>query len=477
MIRAAEKLPTPSRSPMGLDWTGRVQLAYAGAYVSLAQWDNAETAAASGRAHEPDLGSEAAGMLAAVDLCRDDDVPAAAKQRTRADRRNAEPAPIDESGGHAMAMRNIPLPALPANAAGDVDYYEGFVQKLGAETVANSNRRQQLLALLDKDADPAVKRRRDGLMARAMDVADAPEPQALFERAAEAIDAASAVHEDMFGSEGRLNGFTEDAADVCQGVPDSDACFTNEMRSRCRPAMNIAHSAWLDHVTEAYRAEPQRIELISRRMSAIGANFADPDQLQYVLASIEGDEIAAANLVVQQAYSWTVALRGFADYCVESPEPNTQPVPAKPQATGYNCPPELKALAVKAELVAGETEAGDAYALGIKVNCEEVETEGSITTLPFVNAFGSVNYSAKSGETTLVIGGKLAAGGTPVQGDFQSGVYVKFGSKGQFADVGWRIGPTIAAGTSLAEYSASDTMDLSFVEGVKYLSSADPSGG
>jgi hypothetical protein len=376
-----------------------------------------------------------------------------------------------------MAMRNIPLPALPANAAADASFYEGFLQKLSGETLANSGRAQQLLALLDKDADPAVKRRRDGLMARAMEVSTAPEPEALFERAADAIDAAQAVHEDMFGTQGRINGFTEAASEACQGVPGSDTCFTNEMRSRCRPAMNTAHSAWLDHVTEAYRAEQQRIELISRRMSAIGANFADPDHLQYVLASIEGDEIAAANMVVQQAASWTIALRGVADYCVESPQPTSQPAPDKPQATGYNCPPELKALAVKAELAAGVTEAGDSYALGIKVNCEEVETEGSITTLPFINAFGSVNYSAKSGETTLAIGGKFAMGGTPVQGDFQSGVYVKLGSKGQVSDVGWRIGPTIAAGTSLAEYSAGDTMDLSFVEGVKYLSSADPSGG
>jgi hypothetical protein len=54
-------------------------------------------------------------------------------------------------------------------------------------------------------------------------------------------------------------------------------------------------------------------------------------------------------------------------------------------------------------------------------------------------------------------------------------VYVKVDSTGHFTDVGWRIGPTVTAGTSLVEYAPSDTMDLSFVEGVKFLMSDQPS--
>jgi hypothetical protein len=468
MIQAAETMAAPARSPMGLDWTGRVQLAYAHAYTSLSQWDNAGKAAQAGRAHETDLTSEASGVLAAVELCRDDDTSKAAEYRVRAHLRNTPQSPLDETRGQVMHLRNIPLPALPENAAGDVDFYWGFVGRLGGESVTNAQRNQQLFGKLDKPADPAVKRRRDGLLARTSKVSNSSVPSALLQQSSKSIDDAMAEHQKLFGPQGRYIEFLEKAADACSGSED-DMCFTNEMRSRCVPATRLAHSAWLDEVTEAIHAEERRIEVISRRMSGIAANFADADHVNFVLNQIEGHEISAASGIVHEAHFWTVSVRGFADHCVEPVEPSSASEPDAPHAAGNPCPPAVKALAWKAKLHAGTTAGGSPYEVGVKINCEEIEAEGSVNPLPFIHAFGSINYSAKSGETTLVIGGKAKAGGTIVEGDFQSGIYIKVDSKGDFQDVGWRIGPTIAATSSLVEYSANDTEDLSFVEGVKYM--------
>jgi tetratricopeptide (TPR) repeat protein len=472
MIRAAQALPAPESSPMGLAWTGRVQIAYAHAYTSLSQWDNVEKAAKSAREQEPDLGSEAANELAAVKLCRDDDTAAAAAYRARARVRNEKPTPIDETRGKVMHLRNIPLPALPVNASHDADFYWQFVLRLGSETVANAQRNRELFDKLDKPADPTVKRRRAGLLSRSAKVTGSAPAHALLDAVSKDIDDAMKEHERLFGPQGRYIQYLQEASDACSASSD-DKCFTNEMRARCVPETRLRHSAWLDEVTEAYRLEGRYIELISRRMSGIGANIADEDHVLYVLNQIEDQEITAATRIVQEANFWAVAMRSHADYCVEEMDPPTPAEPPTPEAEGERCTKSAKAYSVKAELTSGTTAAGNSYKVGVKMNCDEAKIEGSVSPLPFIHAFASAGYAAKSGETTVVIGGKAKVDGKVVSGDFQSGVYVKF-DHGEFHDVGWRFGPSVSATSSMVEYTTKDTTDLSFIEGIRYLKEGMP---
>ena len=318
-----------------------------------------------------------------------------------------------------------------------------------------------------------MTRRRDGLLARAAKVTDRADARSLAAESAKDIDDAMAVHQRLFGPQGRYIEFLGEASDAC-AASDDDMCFTNEMRSRCVPETRLSHSAWLDEVTDAMHAEQRYIELISRRMSGIGANFGDQDHVDYVLNQIEGQEITAANRIVQEAHFWSVSMRNFADYCVEEPEPSTSTEPEAPQAAGERCTKSAKAYVVKAELTAGTTAAGNSYKVGLKANCDEVKLEGSVSPLPFIQAFSSIGYAAKSGETTVVIGGKAKVDGKVATADFQSGVYVKFDEKGDFHDVGWRFGPTLTGTSSMVEYQTKDTQDLSFIEGIRYLREGMP---
>jgi hypothetical protein len=330
-----------------------------------------------------------------------------------------------------------------------------------------------LFGKLDKPAEPAVKRRRDGLLARSAKVTDRADARALLAESAKDIDDAMAIHQRLFGPQGRYIAFLGEASDACEGS-DDDMCFTNEMRSRCVPETRLSHSGWLDEVTDAMHAEQRYIELISRRMSGIGANFADQDHVDYIRNQIEGQEITAANRIVQEVHFWSVSMRNFADYCVEEPEPSTYTEPEAPQADAERCTKSAKAYQVKAELTAGTTAAGESYKVALKANCDEAKLEGSITMIPFVQAFGQIGYAAKSGETTVVIGGKAKVDGKVVTADFQSGVYVKFDEKGEFHDVGWRFGPTVTGTSSMVEYQTKDTQDLSFIEGIRYLKEGMP---
>jgi hypothetical protein len=132
------------------------------------------------------------------------------------------------------------------------------------------------------------------------------------------------------------------------------------------------------------------------------------------------------------------------------------------------CPEQLQRINFSSNLALGETDAGDSVGLGVSVNCSDITVQGSVGVLPFISAFGSVGYAPKSGETTLVLGGNFQVGPGPLQGSFQSGVYLKFDASGHFQDAGWRLGPGMSAGTENVSYQPSDTMDLSFVEGLRY---------
>ena len=123
------------------------------------------------------------------------------------------------------------------------------------------------------------------------------------------------------------------------------------------------------------------------------------------------------------------------------------------------------------QLAGGVTAGGSPYGIGVKANCDEVEAEGSLEVMPWINAFAAVNHAPKSGQTTVVIGGRASVGGGPLEASFTSAAYVKVDAQGNIEDVGWRVGPSGGASTALVEYQADDLIDISFMPGPSHTPS------
>ena len=463
MIGAAEALPKPSRSPMGLDWTGRVQLARAHAYASLSNWNAAEAAARAAQGRERVLGQEAAGILAAVALCRDADKPEAAAYRV--------PRPYAERPGGADGrlegtehhLRNIPIPALPKNGAGDAPFYAQFADDL-LDELGDKHQRSSALQNTNNQrreaAPPAVRRARQGLSAKVVAVSQERAVTSLRDQAQEALLEAADERRRMFNATGgtEYERFFDEASEACEDADDYSACFQEEISTRCVPATKLAHSGWGNAMAKAMSASRSQHELQSRRKSSIAAHFSDPDEHEVAMLSIELDEISLASGLVQEIEYWTDALRDQ-DHCVDPSRARGRRDAGGRSRAGNPCPPELKRLNVKMTLSDGLTAGGSPYEIGVKANCEEIEGEGSVEVLPWIKAFASVNH-AKSGTTTIVVGGKATISVPGAEAGFTSAAFVKVDAQGRFEDAGWRFGPSGGASTGIAEYGAEDMVDL-----------------
>lgn len=242
---------------------------------------------------------------------------------------------------------------------------------------------------------------------------------------------------------------------ICSGDPDPN-CSTREMRIRCIPEVQQAHGAWLVAMDSAVAKSRQWIKTYSKRVSAIGSNFANEDGEELARKYIELNEILLFEAIAQQAHTWAGILElqtddGGVALCVQSPDPPgyTPPAPSPPQSAGP-CPDELKGVSLTVSF----------GPLNVAANCEELTVSGS--TPGWVSAFGEVTLNAREGTVSVFGGAKGEVGLGPLSGDFKSGAYVKLGSDGP-RDAGWRVGPSYTVGAGPAQFGGSDTMDLSIV--------------
>jgi hypothetical protein len=468
MVDAAAAREAPKRSP--LLWNARLLIVRAQAQGALNRWSDAERLASSAAAMEPMLAPHAAGLQSVASLCRNDR-PAAVSRRKRSRKLQDPPPdpPIDESQGRASDIRNIPFPALPAQAAAFYRTYDQ--QRLSAELMANLQRGEELRRAEAPDpAHPAARARTRGLLARANAVKQRPAIAATKGRFDARLGESHTIRRQMFG-DGQLGGrygeLSREATQACEGSGDFDACYRNEMRQRCGPVLRDHHHAWLNAITAAYAEAGEWQRQVSLAHSAIAAHFSDPARYEGMLHRSVLDEHAIVSSIIQSVYFWTDRARVVEDHCIVSPEPPGAPeagaTPA-PQGSGP-CPKALQNVTRTIDIAEGRTRAMSPWSVGATVDCDKVALEASVEPIPWIKGFGAVEHAWRSGETTLVAGSKAEISKGPVKGGFESALYVRFDRGGKVTDAGWRVGPSAAVGTGLVEYGGGNVLEMSFFNG------------
>jgi hypothetical protein len=195
---------------------------------------------------------------------------------------------------------------------------------------------------------------------------------------------------------------------------------------------------------------------LSRHVSAVVANLADPDAQAFGGVVIDEAEHGAYYALLAEARAWSAIVAAHQDECLNGVDPapvdpSTLPATIEPASAGP-CPPTLRAMNAVVDLGAAK----------LRVNCERIQLEGGVPVAPWMEAFGEVKYDPRAGNLTLIAGAKAKAGGGPVSAGFKSGLYLTVGAGG-VQDVGWRVGPSLSASGGPAEFRVDDQMNLSFI--------------
>jgi tetratricopeptide (TPR) repeat protein len=421
------------------------------ALALLGRYGEAERALKAALQAEPLL-TEAQGSLAVVELCGKQD-PDAATDRVRLAATRQGPRPLDATRGVASALRNIEFPGFPEQAVPMEGYFQAISQKLGNESIAFSQRFQQLNGAVNAkfpDWTRAQRNRYAGVLRRYTQAQSEDDLKA--ERAAyqAKLDEAQQTTTRFWLT--RYPELLFEASDACEGSQASD-CFEVELSARCRPALNSAHQEWVDHMDESYALAKTYYAHLSKRVSGYASHLSDADAHALALLSIQQSESNLSNQIIGPALLWTNFVSTHQDLCVETVEP-TAPQPADPAAAASEgeCPPLLKSISAVLDVGAAK----------LKVNCEAVKLEISSGPAPWIKGFAEIEYKFKTQRVTVCAGvkGEISAG--VAKGSFKSGFYTVVDSQG-IQDVGWRVGPSLTVAGGPVEFKLKDEIDMSLI--------------
>ena len=401
------------------------------ALALLGRWPQARSALQAAVTREPLL-AEASRSLAAATACTGADDPLPILRRSRLRRTPA--APLDTSHGREHPLRRLVLPFSPEQAAPMRDVYRAETEALLREGDRLNQQRTQHerdLRAAEPTTTRAERRRREGVMARILDVHRELGIVAAQARVDERTAKAEATVYDFWGNgeaPHRYGEFQDVAAADCAGSDEPD-CFTRRMREQCIPALRLAHQTWVDQVNDVWRAADARHRLFAKRVSGIGANLVGAPANGLVRTIIEEDEHALYFSARTTVIGWTVPVKAFADHCVSAPEP----APATEQGTAAAadaCPQALKGVNVVAK----------AGAFSLKVSCESIQFGGKLEAMPWLAGFAEATYDPRAGRITVFAGSKGEIDTLKVaKGAFKSGVYLTVSNVG-LEDWGSRLG-------------------------------------
>ena len=374
-----------------------------------------------------------------------------------------EPA-LDLSQGVVTNVRQLPLPATPAQGASMHEQFdaiaEGFFAEIDADNSEEDEIRERLRAV-DQVITPAERMRREDITTFAYLVGtNGDRADVLLDQVWDVVDDITDLREGFFGggtgeveyTYGRL---ADEARDACVGAPDYEACYWETINSTCRPELSGAHSQWEQLMSEAQNLVDEWMIELSTRMSAYAANLKDPDAHRRIMLQIERQEQNGYAILVQQAQFWTHYENLYEAECVTPLEIEDLPSPGDVAANASEaCGGPLASM--KAVAVFGPTK--------VKVDCEEVKQELSIEAIPLIHAFAEVSYDFRTGKVTVFAGSKFKASVGVVEGGFKSGLYLTSDGRGGIEDVGWRVGPEIKGVSGPVEVGVwKDYQDISFL--------------
>lgn len=431
------------------------------------------------RVAEPRL-SEADAGLAAIEACSGHDAFAGryarrSRQRTQDPKTATEdptkpaparPAPdLDLSRGRETTLRAVVVPETPSQGVDLAPTYQVIDAGFQGEIQAALDRGSALQERLDGTADllePAERDRRDGLVAQSSIALDTPALHDLETRLDTKLRLMAELRDGFFGGPGHEQDasivvFSDQAAQACQGKPDSESCYQQELNDRCRPELARVHTQWRGLLSEAQTVAGEYVAASSRIVSSYASNLADDAAHDLVLLQVTETERIAYSRLVEAALSLTGLEATWQQACVEKVETIPAPqVPGVPvPASDGACPELLRSTTFTLELGASK----------LKVGCDKITQSFSQEAFPWVSAFVDLTWDIRAGQFTVFAGSKGQVKiGNVLDLGFKSGIYLTSDGHGGIKDVGWRVGRSARFTEGIAEYQVhKDEIDISFL--------------
>ncbi|MGH2837128.1 MAG: tetratricopeptide repeat protein, partial [Thermoleophilaceae bacterium] len=449
-VRLDDKVP----SAWGLNRQALQLANRAHALAALGRFGEADTIAEAAEGLDPML-TEATATSSTAALCQDN-IAKAVQKRKKA-RRRGTPYPFDESAGVAQPLRKLQLPGFPTQAEAFDQYYEAQQQRLQSDQMARINRESQLEGVLrGKTVDPLTERQGGRLTTAVYSAHEKPQLKAQWDEINRLVDEVQDYRIRFFCRDSDCEPdahyytqYFEESQQVCEGSTDPN-CFENEINARCRPSLKSYHQGWLTRMETLWAKTDAYNRALSKRMSAIAGNIADPDRHALALLQIDALEEAHYALLMQQAGFWSQDIAIRSDHCVEVPEDPAVAAADAQAAAGDPCNETTKPF--NAVLPLGPA--------AVKISCEQIQVTANGEG--WIRGFAEISYDYRAGKITVFAGSQAEIGVGPIKGDFKSGLYVTVNNQG-FEDAGWRVGPGYTVGAGPAEYNPSDMVDFSFV--------------
>lgn len=431
------------------------------------------------RVAEPRL-SEADAGLAAIEACSGHDALAAryvrrSRQRTQQPKTAVEdpstpepsrPRPdLDLSRARETVLREVVVPETPSQGVDLTPTYRRIDAGFEGEIQSALDREDALEERLDGTADliePAELDRRNGLIAQSSIALDTPALHELEARLSTKIGLMAGLRDDFFGGPGHEQDasivvFSDQAAQACQGKPDSESCYWQELNDRCRPELARIHTQWRGLLSEAQTVAGEYVAASSRIVSSYASNLADDAAHDLVLLQVTELERTVYSRLVEAALSFTNAENSWQEACVEKVE--TVPAPEVPgvptPASDGACPELLRTTTFTLELGVSK----------LKVGCDKITQSFSAEAFPWVAGFVDLTWDIRAGQFTVFAGSKGQVKiGNALDLGFKSGIYLTSDGHGGIKDVGWRVGPSARLTEGIAEYTvAKSEIDISFL--------------
>lgn len=204
----------------------------------------------------------------------------------------------------------------------------------------------------------------------------------------------------------------------------------------CRQILESYHHRWLDTHRNLDRDTRALADHLHKRLTALAANFIDPNEHGQVIALADYDALVLFGETIlrlrpsyldRAASSWSSCEGG-----ASSVAPSLA-IPDLPHSEA--CPKALKATRVSCDILG---------VLELEANCEQVSVKVRLPLIGPIRTFEELNIKT-GGELTMFAGLEVSIGTSAISVGSSGGIYIK-GNSEEITDVGFKVEPFIQGG-------------------------------
>lgn len=436
LLTAANALPGPMETPMGIPGEELAANNRGYALLQLAQWAEAEAVLRPLAESASEL-SEARLNLSQALLCQDEEEEAVYFYRLGSRRmmwdiaeygeeiegiRPPVELTLNRSAGKLFTLPPLGVMHNPGQAEAVWQHLNGLID----ESIARSD---ELNDMIEANAElreerplpgPLTLARFSSIHITAMRAQYEPDIQALYQAVSDQETALIDLENDQ----------TEEWLELADLFPD-----WNAYTSACRSMVTSHLSVWLSEYFQFEDLLAQYTTAKYAAMTATAAHLADSLNHEYVSLLIEQDMETdiAWRLHTLQGYAGTTWVRW--SYC-EGIVETTQTEQSEPTfERAAQCPSALTRNKVGLTLIPG--------VLQLRVNCEVVELEAN--TPGWLGVFGQVSVDLRNKTTTVFVGGKISSPSGANTIAVNEGFYVTV-NEGGLRDLGMKVSSSVDVG-------------------------------